>query len=130
MRASGLLLLLWLGGCAGALESPERFESQCSFDVQEDLLHGTCGGTCHGGESPSAGLDLSAPGVGARLLAAKNGCDEGPMIAAGGGYLLAKVGAAPPCGDAMPLRGMALTEEETRCLVQYVDHLVAQGGAR
>lgn len=132
-----LALTLILGGatagCAGELEAPERFETGCSFDVQDDLLRGTCGGSCHGGKSPSGGLDLTSPGLGDRLLAASNECDGGPLIAAGGGYLLEKVSGTPRCGAAMPVGAMALTEEERRCLIQYVDHLVARaanpGGA-
>jgi hypothetical protein len=133
MRAPALFRLvcfvclfgLGLAGCEGELESPERFSSNCSFDVQDDLLRGTCGGSCHGATRPEAGLDLSSPGVGERLLAATNECDGGPLIDAGGGYLLEKVGPTPPCGAAMPLYDMALDAEERRCLIQYVDHLVA-----
>lgn len=128
-------------GCPGSIDDPLRFRSgvgsKCpdDYDVEQDLLRGTCGTLgCHtGGPSlAAAGLDLSAPGVGGRMLAhTSEACGGVPLIDPhdlDGSYLLAKLGDQPPCGDRMPAGQAELNAVERACLDEYLEALVAQLG--
>lgn len=131
---AGALLMV---GCPGSIEDPLEFRRSAAnacpddFDVEQDLFKRTCGDLgCHtGGPSvAAAGLDLSAPGVGERMLLHTS--DECGGIAlidrhhVESSYLIAKLGDDPLCGDRMPSGGGALNATERACLDQYLESLL------
>lgn len=115
----GVLLgtVLWLA-CPGRIEDPDRFRA-CPIDVEEEVFRQTCGTSgCHvAGAAAVAGLDLSSPGVAARLVNKPSTC-SGRVFLSGPdqGYFLEKMTLAQPaCGSRMPVSG-TLTDEELRCV--------------
>ena len=115
-------------GCAGELEDPERF-TDCPPGFVEQMFASRCGGACHGGEDPEAGLDLVSADVPARLI---NGASQTPMC--NGRMLIApeasdpsehllvdKLSETPSCGSRMPLNGEPLSSEELECVRRWVD---------
>lgn len=131
---------LLLAACAGDLENPERFEAPstaaCELDVMADVIEPKCGVPgCHGGDMPSAGLDLVADGHASRLVGvespAGNECEERVRIDPAdpeGSLLVEKLLPSPSCGTQMPPVGGELSDEELECVVQWVEELAAEGG--
>jgi hypothetical protein len=117
------LALLGLAGCPGRLEDPERFfggDGGLCGDVAATLFSPRCGATsCHGGDSPAAGLDLSSPGLAARLAVGRSSCGSAPLRT----YVLEKVQPGPTCGSRMPLGGVALTASELNCIQSFLSDL-------
>ncbi len=123
-----------LAGCPGDLRDPSRFDDvvACRSGIDVGLLFANkCGGSiCHGGgaTTPQGGLDLTSPGLPARLVGV-------PAQECGGflrvdpsdpdrSFLLAKLIEPPAgCGDRMPLVGM-LSPAEIACVRAYV-HSIA-----
>jgi hypothetical protein len=139
------LLGVVLSGCPGSIDDPQPFRehiaSTCppDFDVERDLFRRTCGQlSCHTGgpQLSAAGLDLSAPGMGARLLTHVSGnedCLARPLIdptrSLEDSYLYEKLDEdQPSCGDRMPLGLPPLTRGERVCLDTYLRTLMGDGG--
>lgn len=102
--------LLFLTGCPGSLEDPDRFLSETavgeagrtdgnvtplcppSVDVERDILNAKCGTAgCHGTMNPQGNLDLASPDIHGRIQGVASTCDQLPLLAATaehGGYLL------------------------------------------
>lgn len=141
-----LLTVLVLGGCAGALEDPERFwrtHDGAAPDAQLGqrdggrgelearalaILGARCTG-CHSAAARLGGLDLMSADVGARLASATVTCAElegRPMIdaaAPASSYFLAKLSDSPPCGTPMPQASARLTADELAVLTAWVGSL-------
>lgn len=102
--------------------------------------------SCHGGATPSGGLDLSSAkgGAGPRLVNASSlacrgagGGDAGglapfrSLVVPGdpeGSYLLHKISdPSPACGDPMPV-GAPLTAKEVACVRTWIASLTPDGG--
>ena len=126
MRA--LVALALVAGCAGELESPERF-SDCPPGFVEEMFATRCAGLCHSSSTLAAGLDLVSPGVQGRLVGTTSislFC-EGRMLVAPDAVepqehlLLDKLSESPGCGGRMPFGGEALTLTEQACVRAWVD---------
>lgn len=115
--------------------------------IQATIFDAKCV-SCHGGPSPSAGLDLSSAkgGAGPRLVngfslacrgvAAADAGDAGvtafrSLVVPGdpeGSYLLRKIAdPSPACGDRMP-QGAPLTAAEIACVRTWIASLTPDGG--
>lgn len=153
-----LVALSVLPGCPGNLENPERFSDGGTMMPADNIPAclanifsakqppGKCAGNgCHsaGGTLELGGdLDLTSPGVGARLLNASathagvdlDGgatCPPAKLIDAANpaaSWLLVKInGAQGTCGSAMPQVG-TLTSTEKKCISDYVMMAATGGG--
>jgi hypothetical protein len=118
------------GGCAGELESPERF-ADCAPGFVEQLFQEGCsgGGDCHDSSEPEADLDLVTAGQGARLLgvaSVQEECGGAPLIDPAGGdhLLLQKLDDGPPCGARMPFGEAKLSAREIECVRRWIDEQV------
>lgn len=141
--ASALVAAMSLAACDATSLTPLRPDAgparDASFDpgscideavLREQVLVPRCAGAdCHGGDRPKAGLDLERPGLATRLSGARSihdDCASRELIVPGvarASFLLDKVlGLEGACGDPMPLEG-ALTLDERRCLVEWIDAL-------
>ena len=133
MRRLAFALLVLAGGCAGELASPERF-ADCPPGYVEELFADSCGGACHSGATPAAGLDLATPGAATRVVGAVSTtemCDGQVLVdpASDQHLLLDKLSARPTCGGRMPFGKTALPPEQIECVRRWVDEaLAAQGG--
>lgn len=132
--ASGLLLL---AACPGSLENPERFLAGTGGggtcpDIEADLFPNRCGTAgCHNATDQAAELDLVSPGVASRLVgvAGTDSCDNTVLLDPNdvpNSLMVTKLQPNPSCGNIMPLIGTPLSDEETACLVAYLEGL--QGG--
>lgn len=134
LAVSGLSLLT---GCPGTIEDPLEFRrnptgSTCppDFDVHEDLLKPGCGALgCHTGDQfAAAGLDLTAPDVGDRILThTSTQCEGIPLVDPNdieGSYFNEKLDPNPSCGAQMPSGAAALNKSERACLNEYLGRLV------
>lgn len=128
------LAALFLSGCPGDLEDPQRFTGgggDCADVDVPTLFEETCGtSACHEGPDQTAPVDLVSPGVAGRLV------DVPPMGAEGctpedrllidptdvqASYLLEKIDGSPPeCGDPMPILLPALSEQEVGCVEAWI----------
>ena len=135
-----VLCLLPTAGCGDVAFEPLRPDAgatdadlsslSCEDEagVRARVFEVHCGsGDCHDEDRPRAGLDLVSPGVTTRLrtlTSVHEDCEGRPIVEPGsarGSFLLEKVlGTHGSCGDPMPLEG-ALSLEERRCLVQWID---------
>lgn len=144
---------LLLGGCPGTLDDPEAFRPCTPETVPTKLFVNKCSGIgCHDSKEPGSGLDLTSPGVEARLIdqyskfIVPNEEDSGIMLGPDGGplhdcedrllidpanpstsFLLDKVTKTKPeCGDQMPAIG-TLSAKEIQCITDWVQGLVDAG---
>jgi hypothetical protein len=92
-------------------------------EITSKILMPKCA-RCHGGATPSAGLDLAMPGAKARLLNVQARCAGKTLVVdspAVGGHLFDKLaGAVQGCGQRMPLMGTPLSAEEITCLKAWI----------
>ena len=135
--------LAWLGaaalgllgatGCPGTLHDKERFlvdaggsggDADPCGDVVERLFVPRCGGSgCHGPTAPQEGLDLSSPGVAARVVGvAAKSCAATLADPAdpANSFLYTKLGAKPPCGAQMPIAQLPLSSEDSACILAWI----------
>lgn len=132
MRAAVVLVVaLAASGCAGELESPERF-ADCAPGFVEQLFQESCsgGGDCHDDSEPEADLDLVTAGAGTRMLgimSVQEECSGLPLIDPAGGdhLLLQKLDDSPPCGARMPFGEAKLSASEIECVRRWIDEQVA-----
>lgn len=129
MRAAlAIAAALVAAGCAGELEDPERF-ADCAPGYVEQLFQTACGGACHAGDEPAAGLDLVSPGVEDRLIdvvSTTETCGGRPLVASDGmapedHLLLDKLAETPSCGGRMPFGGELLPSRDVECVRRWVD---------
>lgn len=118
---TGVALLV---GCAK--ESPPADELAC--DIPR-LFEERCGGAvCHAvGQSTAANLDLTTPGVAARVSGVMGTACEGLLADPAdpeGSVLYDKVAGMPTCGAPMPLSGDPLTEDELTCMRDWISGLL------
>ena len=118
--------LLFLCGCPGELQDPERFltgggDAGPGCDVENGILKTKCGTAgCHDATTIAQGLDLATAGVGTRLRTSMATCTSvaGQKM---GTFMQNKVTAATPtCGGPMPLGGTMLSAAESQCLSAYL----------
>lgn len=161
MRSSALLhcwntvlfASLFLTGCVGdeeplAVDSPASSEDTAGPDSEPEpeqppemsscdipaLFEIRCGGEiCHSaGISTAADLDLTSPGVEARV-AGQLGTSCAGVLAEpadpAGSLLYLKVLDTPSCGARMPLNGGPLSDFERTCLRDWISGLVPDSGA-
>lgn len=128
-----------LTACPGELSDPEQYTElpACRGGVDvEALFVAKCGSSvCHGGQSstPQADLDLTSPGLAARLV-------DVPAVECDGlvridpanpdaSFLLAKLIDPPAgCGDRMPLVGL-LSTNEIACVRAWIHGIAAESGS-
>ncbi len=132
--------------CAGELENPQAFNADgtattSSGDV--DVSPASCGDVpltvfkndcasagCHGGASPSAGLDLESDGVGARLKG-KAASSEGFLLldpaAPEKSAIYTKLSSPAPFGTRMPLGQAPLRAQASACVLEWVKGVAAGG---
>ncbi len=124
MRAAIMLALA--AGCAGELESPERF-ADCPPGYVEQRFQEACGPECHNAVDLEADLDLVSPGPGARVLTAMSAteeCSGRPLIdPTGQHHLLLDKLTAPPCGTRMPFGKAELPPEDIECVRRWIDEV-------
>lgn len=134
-----------LAGCPGELADRDSYPEDpilCpdGYDMESVLMSDRCStSACHGGESPQAGLDLSRPGVFARLLDQESsqwgdtcGVAEGdtspaPLLLIDGdqpesSFVLQKLLGVPSdgsCGDQMPFSD-TFTGREYSCFRRWI----------
>lgn len=123
--------LVVVAACAGELDDPDRFV-ECAPGAVERLFEARCGGACHAGNEPVAGLDLVSPGVAARVLgqvSASDVCGGAAIVDPAGGpqMLLGKLGDAPSCGARMPFGAAPLAAADVECVRRWIDDAVAGG---
>ncbi|HVK78457.1 MAG TPA: hypothetical protein VM734_34395 [Kofleriaceae bacterium] len=119
-------------GCAGELEHPERF-TDCPPGYVEELFAEACGGPCHAGAMPEAGLDLVSPGVADRVvgaMSATEACDGRMLVDPGSDehLLLDKLGSRPSCGGRMPFGQTQLPASQIECVRRWIDEAVDSAG--
>lgn len=135
MRGWVLAMVVAMGaGCAGELESPERF-AECGPGFVEQLFQEKCAGECHAGSDPEAGLDLVTPGAAMRVMgraSVQEACDGLMIVDPTGGdsLLVDKLTDTPPCGARMPFGQSKLSGAEVECVRRWVDEVVAAGGGQ
>ena len=101
------------------------------------LLSAKCG-NCHSATDRAKGLDLTSPGVGARLVNVKSTCNEKLLLdgssATAAGHFLDKLrGPVAGCGAQMPYALPALSERDKACVVEWSERATARirsGGSR
>jgi hypothetical protein len=90
-------------------------------------------GTCHGERTPTKGLDLVTPGVTARLVGVRSGCNARPFLdpmgsGSASSYFIEKLdGDVAGCGVKMPFGAAPLTRDERACLEEWADKAIARG---
>lgn len=150
-KALPLLGMLLLVGCPGSLNDPERFGvpdnppptggdagtdtgggGGCGAADVQPIFSASCAGAgCHSAASAAAGLDLETGGIGPRLLDGATNCNDLLMIDSanpGASFLYEKLFDNPTCGSKMPLIGGALSDEDTACVLSWIEG-VAGGGS-
>lgn len=145
MRTRSILLLvsaLYLAGCPGSLQDPDRFGPVGGSDGGgggacdvEQLLSDTCTGIgCHGAMDPAEGVDLMTAGVADRLVdtmstsIACTGRIEIDSADPANSLLLEKITmATPTCGAGMPFLRPMLTADEIACVEAWVMAAAAGG---
>jgi hypothetical protein len=124
-----LWLAVFLVGCGGRLEHPERFGDAGACDAPA-ILAARCTSGCHSGGSPSGNLDLASEGLSTRLYDhVATDCGNGKLIdsmAPSSSVLLEKLTSSPPCGRQMPI-GDSLSDSDLQCLSAWVDRIAASG---
>lgn len=126
-------------GAAGKMDGPARAPDAgkapdanaapvvpfCSTpaEISSKILMPKCA-RCHGGNNPSAGLDLASAGARMRLLNVQARC-MGKTLAVSepqaGGHFFDKLnGAVQGCGMRMPQGGMQLSAAEIQCLKDWI----------
>jgi hypothetical protein len=131
VRALALCAAALAAGCAGELEEPERFAS-CPPGYVEQLFADKCGGMCHAGTTPEAGLDLVSPGVEARLIGETSQtefCDGRSLVVPEATtslehLLVDKLSETPSCGARMPFGREALSANQIECVRRWVDDAI------
>ncbi len=131
MRRLALVAVALASGCAGELEEPERFAS-CPPGYVEQLFEARCGGMCHAGTTPEAGLDLVSAGVEARLIGESSKtefCDGRTLVMPEAAMplehlLVDKLSETPGCGARMPFGREALSVNEIECVRRWVDEAI------
>ena len=133
-RVHPLLALSCLlpAGCAGELVGEEssylvvqtRDAAAPACGDITGLFEQHCGtASCHGGPSAGAGLDLTSPGLDARLVGVASFCDGRLLVdpeKPADSYLLEKLeSSAPQCGSMMPY-GSRLDADTLRCVQDWV----------
>jgi hypothetical protein len=103
-------------GCGGTV----------SFAGQiQPIFNGSCTTNCHGGNRPSAGLDLTTGHARASLVGVVSGCSDGRLLVAPGSvaasYLINKLTAVDMCsGTQMPARGVSLAQSQIDLLRTWI----------
>jgi hypothetical protein len=134
-------VLLGALGCAGRLSDEEAFfiaadagASGVNCDAPSLVFAPNCTTAhCHTPPTPAVGLDLSSPGVAARLAnAASRICVGQILVVPGqpnGSYLYQLIRMTDPiCGTPqMPLGATALTSSEVSCVSGWIANLGATG---
>jgi hypothetical protein len=128
--AVSLSLPLMLAGCAGDLESPQRFDAllgDCP-DIQETVIAKDCAkSNCHKAPNLMGKLDLSAPDIVTQL--------SGKAATGGPGLLIdpthpaesvlyTKITANPPFGAQMPFATTKLDEGTQACFLSWIESSV------
>ena len=134
--ASCGLMSIFLLGCPGTLDpGVGAGGSTGNANCQVELLASKCAiPGCHSGSTPTAGLDLGAADLAARLVdhdtgdSASGSMCSGMKLLNGGsnpatGVLIDKI-TAPTCGVMMPI-GTPLTTAQTTCLKDWATTLTS-----
>jgi hypothetical protein len=113
----------------GATTGGQPMPEACG-DVPVDILRKSCGfAGCHGGPTPSEGLDLETDGVAARLKGKPTKAVGFTLIdvaAPENSAIYTKLASAPPFGTSMPL-GTPLDDKAKACVLEWVKG-IASGG--
>jgi hypothetical protein len=122
--------LIVVTGCAGELESPERF-ADCPPGYVEQRFQESCGPECHNAIDQEAMLDLVTPGVGGRVrttVSATEDCGGRALIdPTGGPHLFMEKLTTPTCGTRMPFGEAALPPEDLECVRRWIEEVSAGG---
>ena len=141
-KCTSLLLFgavaLFLGGCAGSLDHPERFLGDagaggggndaagggtCPDVVKTQFIPVCATSSCHSAVSKSGNLDLETADIAGRLRG-KMALGGGVMIDPANpdkSVLYTKITAVPPYGSRMPLAAPPLDDKTTMCIKQWVE---------
>jgi hypothetical protein len=133
-------LLAVLAGCAGSLDSPERFGDggtanafvcpSLSKPAKAEVILKKCVSGCHSTADHLSNLDLESAGAASRLVNVPTTvCSPRKRVdPVDGGTLEEKIiQSNPSCGGVMPPAG-GLTNNEINCIVEWTRNL-ADGGA-
>lgn len=117
-----------LSGCPGTLDNPEAFGLGGACPDIPPFLASKCGTAgCHVGPTPAQKLDLSSPGVAARVAGQPATLCVGNLLANPSdpmsSVLYRKLTDAPPCGGTMPIGGPPLTDAELDCIAEWIGTL-------
>jgi len=119
------------GGAGGAVGMPPLALPACATPevITNQILGPKCG-KCHGGNMPTAGLDLLSPEVKVRVLGVPAKTCQGdrqgdPLIETEDGKVVGVLfdklkGEVAGCGKQMPLVGEPLSEMEIICLQNWI----------
>ena len=129
--------LVVLTGCPGELENREQYTAlpacRGNIDVPALFLEKCGSSICHGGQSsdPAADLDLTSPGIAARLVNVPAeecaGLVRIDPANPDNSFLLGKIIEPPAgCGDRMPLVGL-LSANEIACIRAWIHGIAAEG---
>ena len=135
--AAFTLLCLWLSGCPGTIDDPDRFAPECRtpIDVETEIFARACGSSdCHDDSNPPADLDLVTPGIAERMIdrpaaqcADRLRIDPANIDAS---LLLLKLSHDDPaCGSRMPLEAEPLPPDSIECIREWVEQAVANSGS-
>jgi hypothetical protein len=124
----GSLWALCLAACPGAVDDPARFavDPTTCADVERRIFRQRCAGAaCHEQRKPAAGLDLASPGIFARLrIMQSEGCSRRKLLdelRPAESFVLQKLKEGVGCGERMPAGRKALTDDEIRCVVRWIE---------
>ncbi len=132
-----LFACLFVGGCPGTLEDPDRFRECTPESVETDLFRKTCGNSlCHDNQNPEADLDLLSAGVASRLVGVPStdaNCSSTKLLIdpqnPAQSFLIEKITQSKPtCGARMPLSSK-LTDAQIECVKQWVTNVTGGGGS-
>lgn len=130
---------LLLGGCAGALDDPQRFAYLDGGGADGGALSLGDGGcdpapaifvpscstsACHSAQSQQGGLDLQSAGMPQRLVGQRASGGPGLIIDPQHprqSVILTKLDAAPPFNFQMPLGAPPLDPDQVACIQLWVD---------
>jgi hypothetical protein len=134
-----LAACLWLPGCAGSLDNPERFGDggtaagfvcpSLGKPAKSEVILKKCVSGCHSAAVLASGLDLESADVGNRLVdVSTTACPPRHRVDRIDGGTLQELitQASPSCTSSMPPGG-GLTNSEINCIVEWTRNL-ADGG--
>lgn len=114
-------------------EAPPASASACPNGLDALTIMVQKCGTCHGERTPTKGLDLVTPGVTARLVGIRSGCNARPFLdpmgsGSASSYFIEKLdGDVAGCGVKMPFGAAPLTPDERACIEEWADRAIARG---